>query len=297
MTHFVLPSPAAIGDALSQGSAHLRHAGIGSGNLEAALLLSMATGLDRLQLINHISRELSLDEQTTYMGLIGRRATREPFQYITGEVEFMGLRFEVSPAVLVPRPDTEILVETVLDAEEAEGAREDVLIADVGTGSGAIAVSLASYLRYAQLLAVEISPEAAAIARRNAARHEVADRLEILEGDGLSPLAPYAGKLSYLVSNPPYIAESELAGLDPEVRDHEPRLALTPGEDPYVWYRRFAVDGAELLRPGGMLAVEVGIHQAQVVEDILDASGFWTELESWPDLGGIARVVTARRIA
>lgn len=295
MTTFTLTDTPTIGDALHRGSAHLRDAGVGSGNIEAALLLSMATGLDRLGLINYMSRELSAAELAQFEALINRRSTREPLQHITGRTEFMGLEFEVSPAVLVPRPDTEILVEAVLDLEEGEGSREDVLIADMGTGSGAIAVSLASYLKYARVIAVELSPEAAAIARGNIARHAVGDRVELVLGDGLAPLQAFAGKLSYLVSNPPYIPGEDIAGLEPEVKDFEPRMALTPpGDDPLVWYKRFAAEAGALLKPDGILAVEVGIHQAQPVKELLEAKG-WQDLSIHSDLGGIERVILARR--
>ncbi|HEY9898209.1 MAG TPA: peptide chain release factor N(5)-glutamine methyltransferase [Pantanalinema sp.] len=301
MTTFTLKAPLAvesaptIGDALHRGSAHLREAGVGTGNIEAALLLSMATGLDRLGLINHMSRELSAGELAEFEALINRRSTREPLQHITGKTEFMGLEFEVSPAVLVPRPDTEILVEAVLDLEEAEGAREGVLIADVGTGSGAIAVSLASYLKYARVVAVELSSEAALVAEANIARHQVGDRVELVLGDGLGPLKAHAGAITYLVSNPPYIPQEDIPGLEPEVRDFEPRMALTPpGDDPLVWYRRFAAEAGALLAPDGVLAVEVGIHQAQPVKALLEAHG-WQDLSVRSDLGGIERVVVARR--
>ncbi|MBO9540733.1 peptide chain release factor N(5)-glutamine methyltransferase [bacterium] len=295
MTTFTMNDTPTIGDALHRGSAHLREAGVGSGNLEAALLLSRATGLDRLGLINYMSRELSVAELEAFEGLINRRSKREPLQHITGSTEFMGLEFEVSPAVLVPRPDTEILVEAVLDLEEGEGARESVLIADVGTGSGAIAVSLASYLKYAQVIAIELSPEAAEVAKANIARHGVGDRVELVLGDGLAPLAPYAGKLTYLVSNPPYIPQEDIPGLEPEVRDFEPRMALTPpGDDPLVWYKRFAAEAGALLAPGGVLAVEVGIHQAEPVKALLEANG-WQDISVHSDLGRIERVLIARQ--
>lgn len=297
MTPFLLDQTTTIGDALQRGSAHLREVGIGSGNIEAAMLLSMVTGLDRLGLINYMSRELSAQEHDEFVALINRRGTREPLQHITGNVEFMGLEFEVSPSVLIPRPDTEILVEAILDAEETVGRRDGVLVADVGAGSGAIAVSLASYLQYAHVIAVELSPAAAAIARRNIAKHELGDRVELVEGDGLAPLAPYAGKLAILVSNPPYIPEADIAGLEPEVRDYEPLMALTPGADPYVWYRRFAQEAPDLLQPGGLLAVEVGIHQATEVMRLLQEAGRWTDISVHKDLGGIERAILARTIA
>lgn len=294
MSQFLLELTTTIGDALQRGSAHLREVGIGSGNIEAAMLLSMVTGLDRLGLINYMTRELSAREHDEFVALINRRGSREPLQHITGNVEFMGLEFEVSPQVLIPRPDTEILVEAILDVEEEVGQREGVLIADVGAGSGAIAVSLASYLQYAHVLAVELSPEAAAVARRNIAKHDLGARLELIEGDGLTPLQPYKGKLAILVSNPPYIAEADIAGLEPEVRDFEPHMALTPGADPYVWYRRFAQEAPDLLQPGGMLALEVGIHQSGEVVRLLEESGRWTDISVHKDLGGIERAILAR---
>lgn len=297
MTPFLLAQTTTIGDALQRGSAHLREVGIGSGNIEAAMLLSMVTGLDRLGLINYMTRELSTQEHDSFVALINRRGSREPLQHITGNVEFMGLEFEVSPAVLIPRPDTEILVEAILDVEEVVGQRDGVLIADVGAGSGAIAVSLASYLRYARVIAVELSPEAARVARSNIAKHELGDRVELVEGDGLAPLAPYKGQLAMLVSNPPYIAAPDVEELEPEVRDFEPRMALTPGEDPYVWYRRFAQEGPDLLQPGGLLAVEVGIHQSTEVVRLLEESGRWTDISVHKDLGGIERAILARTIA
>ncbi|HEY9855375.1 MAG TPA: HemK/PrmC family methyltransferase, partial [Stenomitos sp.] len=184
--------------------------------------------------------------------------------------------------------------EAILDAEETIGQRDGVLIADVGTGSGAIAVSLASYLEYAHVIAVELSPEAAEVARRNIAKHELGDRVELVLGNGLEPLKAHAGKLTILVSNPPYIPEEDIAGLDPEVRDWEPHMALTPGSDPYVWYRRFAQEAPDLLQPGGLLAVEVGIHQATEVVRLLEESGRWTDISVHKDLGGIERAILAR---
>lgn len=294
MTTFVLDDTATIDEALRLGSAHLREIGIGSGNIETAMLLSLVTGLDRLSLINYMARSLSPSEHGAFVKLIHRRATHEPLQHLTGKVEFMGLDFEVGPNVLIPRPDTEILVEHLLDTEEELGAREGVLIADVGTGSGAIAVSLASYLRYARVIATELSPQAAEVARANMERQGVGDRMEIRIGDGLGMLVSHAGEFTYLVSNPPYIPEAEIQGLDPEVRDFEPRMALTPGSDDLYWYKRFAAEGALLLKAGGMLAVEVGMGQAEAVKELLQKDGRWQDIKSCNDFGGIERVVSAR---
>lgn len=281
-----------IGDALIQSSRKLLDAGIDTGSLEASLLLGRATGLDRLRLINRTAEELGAADWDQFQGLLERRLLREPLQYILGETEFMGLVFEVTPQVLIPRPDTEALVEAILDLEEEKGDTEVIRVADVGTGSGAIAISLAKSLPYMQVLATDISPEAIAVAQMNAARHEVTDQITFRQGDGLAALE---GRFHYLVSNPPYIAEADLPGLEPEVRDYEPIAALTPGLDPLRWYRTFATEGAAFVEPGGWLAVEVGAGQAEDVSALLEAAGHWEHLVVKHDLGRIDRVVMAQR--
>lgn len=305
MTSKLLQAIPTIGDALREGSRCLREIGLPSASLEVALLLGMATGLDRLGLHTRTATPLSTDQADAFRALMERRLRREPLQYITGSQEFMGLDFEVNPAVLIPRADTEMLVEAVLDSEEDRGANaplsadapdaEPIWLADVGTGSGAIAIALASYLPYLRVLAIDLSEDALAVARRNAERHEVAERITFLHGDGLAPLEAHRGRLDYLVSNPPYILDEELLTLDPEVRDWEPRMALTPGADALHWYRRFAEEGEAYLKPGGMLAMEVGMGQAEAVAALLDQAGDWQPAELRKDLGGIQRVVTARR--
>lgn len=282
-----------IGDALYQSSRKLLDAGIDTGSLEASLLLGRATGLDRLRLINRTAEELGDSDWSEFQGLLERRLKREPLQYILGETEFMGLVFEVTPQVLIPRPDTEALVEAILDHEEEKGESDAIRVADVGTGSGAIAVSLAKSLPYMTVVATDISPEAIAVARMNAGRHDVLDQIEFRQGDGLAALE---GTFHYLVSNPPYIAEGDLPGLEPEVRDYEPICALTPGEDPLRWYRTFANEGAAFVEAGGWLAVEVGAGQADAVVEMLKAAGHWEpEIVVKSDLGRIDRVVMAQR--
>lgn len=283
-----------IGDALYQSSRRLLDAGIDTGSLEASLLLGRATGFDRLGLITRTGDDLHDEAWDAFEQLMSRRLKREPLQYILGETEFMGLVFGVTPAVLIPRSDTETLIEAILDLEEERGATEAVTVADIGTGSGAIAVALAKHLPYMQVVATDLSPEALAVARVNAARHEVDSQIDFRLGDGLAPLTT---PVHYLVSNPPYISQGELAGLEPEVRDFEPVLALSPGADPLKWYRVFATDGAALVLPGGHLAVEVGAGQADDVANMLDASALWEAVELRKDLGKIDRVVLARRKA
>ena len=281
-----------IGDALFESSRKLLDAGIDTGSLEASMLLGRATGLDRLRLINRTAEELGEADWREFQTLLNRRLKREPLQYILGETEFMGLVFEVSPMVLIPRPDTETLVEAILDLEEERGEPVPLRVADVGTGSGAIAISLAKSLPYMTVLATDISPEAIAIASANARRLEVEGQVRFRQGDGLAALD---GTFHYLVSNPPYIAEGDLPDLEPEVRDYEPICALTPGEDPLRWFRTFANEGAQYVEPGGWLALEVGAGQSRAVGEMIEQAGHWDELVIKHDIGRIERVVLARR--
>ena len=280
-----------IGDALYESSRRLLGVGIDTGSLEASMLLGRATGYDRLGLINRTADVLADDHWLAFEALLDRRVRREPLQYILGETEFMGLAFKVDPAVLIPRPDTEILVEAILDLEEERG-NSPITVADVGTGSGAIAISLAKSLPYLTVIATDLSVDALVVARVNARIHGVESQVTIRHGDGLDALD---GPVHYLVSNPPYIAAEHISGLEPEVRDYEPIVALTPGEDGLRWYRTFATDGARFVLAGGYLAVEVGHDQAEQVLEILDVTHFWDEPVVLRDLSGIARVILARR--
>jgi len=292
------PVPPTIGAALRHASARLRDLDLQSADLEAGLLLGQVTGLDRLGLLTRTGTELTGAQWEAFQDLLGRRAGRVPLQYLTGSQEFMSLPFAVSPAVLIPRPETEHLVEAILDLEESAGAPDQIemgrLAADVGTGSGAIAVSLASYVTTLRVVATDISAEALAVAGENARRHDVAGRVEFRLGAGLAPLDDLAGRLDYLISNPPYIPSGEIASLDPEVRDFEPLAALDGGPDGLTLVRELAGKGASLLKPGGHLAVEVMAGQAEAVQGLL-AGGPWDDVRAVPDYGGHLRVVVARR--
>ncbi len=280
--------------ALRQGSRRLRSVGLGSADLEASLLVGMVTGLDRLAILTRTATELTPEQWASLDAFLSRREKHEPFQYLSGQQQFMSLEFEVGPGVLVPRPETEHLVEAVLDriAEAPRPTGGEGLVADVGTGSGAIAVTLASYINDVRVVATDLSPDALDFARRNAQRHGVFDRLEFRLGDGLEPLADRAGEFDILVSNPPYIPTQEIAGLDPEVRDFEPRLALDGGDDGLAILSLLARQGLSMVKPGGWLAVEVMAGQAQSVERLLSG---WQEIEILKDLLGHQRVLVARR--
>ncbi|HWR42578.1 peptide chain release factor N(5)-glutamine methyltransferase [Sporomusa sp.] len=259
--------------------------GIDNPRLDAEVLLSHILGKDRLYLYTNFDQPLTPEELAAYRDTVKRRAVRAPVAYITGYKEFMGLNFTVSPAVLIPRPDTEILVETVLGRL---AAAQDPCIADLGTGSGAIIISILTKLTTAMGVAVDISTDALAVTKENAVRHGVAERLELHQGDLLAPLS--GRKFDVITSNPPYIPDRDIAGLSAEVRQ-EPRLALAGGSDGLDFYRRIVAEGAAYLNPGGFIAVEVGINQAGPVAALANPVSSLKTEAIVKDYAGIDRVV------
>jgi release factor glutamine methyltransferase len=259
---------------------------IASARLEAELLLAATLDLDRVGLYVNFERPLDSSELAAFREQVQRRAKGEPVQYILGETEFWSLPFTVSPAVLVPRADTEVLVEEALSRIEGP-----VHLLDVGTGSGAIAVAMAHEKPEIQVTALDCSEEALQVARGNAERNGVAERVSCLAGD-LAELPP--GPFAMVVSNPPYIPTADCEQLMTEVRDHEPRLALDGGEDGLTAYRQLSSQSAEILLPGGWLLVEVGVGQAEDVVALFEAAGL-AEITSRNDYAGIPRVVAGRK--
>jgi release factor glutamine methyltransferase len=221
--------------------------------------------------------------------LVQRRLTGEPIQYITGETEFYGLPFRVTPAVLIPRPETEHLVEQALALAAAYGAPR---ILDIGTGSGAIPVALAAHLPQAQITAVDISPAAIELAGRNAALNGVEHRIRFLKSDLLG--AVRGEQFDLILSNPPYVPEGDRPSLSVEVRDHEPSLALFAGRDGLDIYRRLIPEAFAALAQGGSVALEIGFGQSEAIASLLSSAGF-EHITFTPDLQGIARVASARR--
>jgi release factor glutamine methyltransferase len=264
---------------------YLKDRGIDNGRLDAELLLAEVLQLDRVGLYLNYDRPLQADELVAYRGLVGRRSRREPLQYILGRAEFWSLTFAVGPSVLIPRPDTEVLVEEALRRVKADGT-----ILDVGTGSGAIAVALAHELPAARLIGIDISASALQVAAENARHQGVAERVELRQVD-LACLPP--GPFDLIVANPPYIPTQDLAGLMPEVRDYEPSSALAGGTDGLDCYRLLAGQAIDRLLPGGWLLVEVGIGQAAAVREFFIAAGL-REGFCHNDLSGIPRVVGGR---
>ncbi|MET0645557.1 MAG: peptide chain release factor N(5)-glutamine methyltransferase [Pyrinomonadaceae bacterium] len=282
-----------IAEALREASTALRVAGLGEPGREAGTLLAHSLGRDRAFLITHADETLTGAQLAGFRAHVGRRAAGEPFQYIAGRQEFYGLEFEVGPDVLIPRPETELLVEKALGL--LEGSRAP-LLCDVGTGSGCIAVTLLHERVDARGLALDLSPAALAVAARNAARHGVAERLRLLVSDCFDALRDDDNRevrFDLVVSNPPYIAESDLAGLQKEVRDHEPRAALTPGGDGLSVIRRLLTEAPEFLKPGGHVLVEIGFEQHEQVSALIDPR-VWTLLDIHLDLQGIPRTVALR---
>jgi release factor glutamine methyltransferase len=268
---------------LDQAAKRLVH--LPTGRRDAELLLLRAVGRDRAWLLTHPDEEISQEEAQRYDAWIARRAAQEPVQYIVGEQEFYGLRFRVTPDVLIPRPETEHLVEALLARVPHDAA---LRVADVGTGSGAIAVSLAHALPQAQVTALDLSQAALAVARGNAEDHGMEGPMRFLCSDLLE--AVRGERFDAVVSNPPYIAESEV--LEAQVRDYEPHTALFAGATGLEVYERLIPQAHEALTAGGWLMLEMGHGQRDALEGLLAG---WTDVEFVDDLQGIPRVAIARR--
>ena len=285
-----------IAQAITEGAQLLQAAGVERERLTAGLLLGHVLDLDRTHLLTTPEQQVEQARYNHYLSLIERRALGEPLQYLTGHQEFYGLDFIVTPDVLIPRPETEFLIERVLKAV-AELKLESPLIVDVGTGSGCIAVTLAKELPGAQLIATDASSGALAVARTNAERHSNLDRIEFLEGDLLTPLAgrQVGGGADLVVSNPPYVTEDCRETLQREVRDWEPKAALFGGADGLAFYRRLFADGANYLKSTGYLVVEIGYGQLDSITDLARRSS-WEPVDVISDLQGIPRTLTLRKV-
>ena len=281
---------------LRAGISLLADAGISNAENEAIWILEAVLGTNRLALRLEGHRTVTPRELDQVLELFARRATREPLQYILGSQEFCGLELLVNRSVLIPRPETELLVEQVV--QHKFGAMSPI-IADIGTGSGCIAVALARALPTALLYATDRSLAALRVAEDNAAQHGVKDRVRFLVGDLLEPLRTYSleGKVAAVVSNPPYIPDRELANLQPEVRAFEPRLALAGGVEGLEFHRRLLKDAAEFLAPDGLLVLEVGQGQARGLTEMTLEQGGYAQAVLIRDAAGIERVACLQRIS
>lgn len=279
-------------EALKRGVAELRAAGVGSPTLAAELLLMHASGATRAWLYAHIDDELDATAAGRYLELIDKRASGTPTQYLTGHQEFWGLEFEVTPDVLIPRPETEHVIEVALARIGQERSRQALRIVDVGTGSGCIAVSLARELAKARVFATDISPAALAVARRNAERHGVGDRIAFAASNLLSAFRPRSFDL--VVSNPPYVGRKESGSIAREIREHEPEHAVFAGEEGIEIYPPLLAQAAACLAEAGMLVVELGYGASERVLALADTAD-WRDVQITNDLAGIPRVLSAGR--
>ena len=280
-----------IGSILQWTTRFFTEKGIESPRIDAEVLLGHVLKKERIYLYVHFEEPLQLEELAAYREAIKQRVSRVPVAYIIGTREFMGLPFKVTEDTLVPRPDTEILVQAAIDRLKA--VERPVRFADIGTGTGAICLSVLKYVPEATADTVDISEAARKVAEENAASLELTERITFYTGDLLHPLAGNIGSYDAILSNPPYIPDADIETLAPEVRCKEPRTALAGGPDGLAFYRRLIADSPTLLKEDGFLAVEVGIHQAKVVAKMAVESGAFARTEIIKDYGGIERVVVA----
>ncbi len=283
-----------VGSLLGDIRVRLATAGIESSEQEAVWLIESVLGLSGVAQVVDRDRLLSAGEVAKVQTFVARRAAREPLQYILGTQEFCGVEFTVTPAVLIPRPETELLVEQIVRRIPAE---KQATVVDVCTGSGCIAVSIARLRSRARVIAIDISNASLEVAQQNAARYGVSDRITWLAGDMLGPMAEQelTGHVDLIVSNPPYIAEADWAGLQPEVRCFEPRRALVAGPLGTEFHDRLLKDARRYLSAGGALIMEIGAGQGQAVRQLVETIGGYGLVRCIRDTANIERVVIVER--
>ena len=277
-----------ISEAIRTGTAELENAGIPEASRESLSLLQFAIARDRAFTVAHPEYQLTPAEDERFQDAMKRRAAREPFQHIVGKQEFYGLDFIVTADVLIPRPETELIVERAI---ELLADLPSPRFLEIGVGSGCISVAILKHSPKAAALAVDVSDPAIEVARRNAAMHRVGDRLEIVGSDVFGNVPDQAFDL--IVSNPPYVPLAEYDGLQPEVRDHDPRIAVTDGATGLTIIERIIAEAPKYLRSAGHLLMEIGYNQRLDVEGLF-AVDQWKSVEFLPDLQGIPRTVDAR---
>ena len=280
------------GELMLEAAEVLRQGGVPEARREAGSLLQYVIRRDRTFLLSHPEYVLTAEEEDCLRRYVVRRANGEPLQYITGKQAFFGLDFAVTKDVLIPRPETELMVERALKLLGTEPT--DPIICDVGTGSGCIAIALLHQKQGASAIGIDVSEAAIRVAKRNAQSHHVTNRLTLLAADGFSALHPTQKRFDLIVSNPPYVAGSAWDGLQREVRDHEPRVALVSGTDGLVMIRRLLNESGAFLKPGGHLLFEIGFDQTEVVQSLIDRST-WNVLDIQEDLQGIPRIVVLQK--
>jgi len=286
--------PCSLGSLIVQAQQELDAAGVEAADREARWLIEHALGLTRSGQLIDRTRPVDQAGVAKVHTYVARRAAREPLQYILGTQEFCGLDFEVNPAVLIPRPETELLVQEVI-RRLPQGTQP--IIIDVGTGSGCLAITLARAVPNARVVATDLSAQALETAKRNARRHGVESMIAWLEGDLLAPLPnPGAeGTVTTIMANPPYIRESEWNGLQPEVGRYEPRIALVAGTRGTEVHERLLDEAVPYLAPGGLLVMEIGQGQSDDIRGMIERMSVYERLEVVPDEAGIDRIVIVQR--
>jgi len=281
-------------EALNWATGYLRDHGIENPRLNGELLLARSMHLSREELYIRLHNQIGEGERKTLKGLIRRRVSGEPLQYILGHQEFWSFNLKVDPRVLIPRPETEHLVEEALLSLTKIPSKKIPSVLELGTGSGAIAISLAREVKNIFLVATDLSDEALMVARENAQQAGLSDKIEFLRGDLLDPFHP-GEAFDLILSNPPYLSDSEIGDLSREVRDHEPIIALKGGTNGLEFYQRLISQLPSYLKRGGWILLEVGNHQASSVSQMIEAEGWFGKPERVKDLAGIERVVKAQR--
>ncbi|MCF6148390.1 MAG: peptide chain release factor N(5)-glutamine methyltransferase [Candidatus Kuenenia sp.] len=286
-----------VGNIIHWAAKKLQHCGIDSPRLDAEVILSHLLGCDRIRLHTYPDKPLQHIIASRYKKAIQRRAQRVPLQYITNHAEFMSLDFYVDERVLIPRPETELLVEAVIKKAKCFIHEDEIVIIDIGVGSGNIAISLAKNIEIARIFAIDISPDALVIAKMNARKHQVLDKITFLHGDVYEPLKSCNSKTKahFIVSNPPYIASAELSLLQKEVRDYEPLTALISGHSGLEIFERILAEANSWLRPAGFLLFEVAEKQARQVIKMIKNTNIFTSIQRIKDYQNISRVLIAQR--
>ncbi|MBM4054591.1 MAG: peptide chain release factor N(5)-glutamine methyltransferase [Planctomycetes bacterium] len=275
----------------------LQCSGIDSPRLDAEVILSHLLGCDRTELHTHPEKPVQCAIASQYKKAIQRRVQRTPLQYITHHAEFMSLDFYVNESVLIPRPETELLVEAAIKKANGFLSEDEIIVIDIGVGSGNIAVSLAKYIDISKIYAIDISPEAIDIAKINARKHGVENKITFLCGNIYEPLQSRGIKIKahFIVSNPPYIASSELSVLQQEVRDYEPHTALISGTSGLEMFERILEDISSWLRPSGFLLLEVAEKQARQIIKMMKNTNIFTSIQRIKDYQNISRILIAQR--
>jgi len=283
-------------EAINNAANLLSTAGITNARFDAEVLLAHFIRKDRAWLITHRDDTLNDEDRRDFDEAIQRRTRRKPLQYIIGNQEFWGLEFRVTPDVLIPRPETEFIIEATLAIMQKRN--QPARIIDLCTGSGCIAVSLAKELTSAHVIATDASKKALAVARENARNHGVTDRIRYLEGDLFEPLEELdiRGQIDIIVTNPPYVRSGDLTALQPEVRDHEPALALFAGSEGTEIAAKIISNAPEYLKKNGALIMEMGLGQAEALKLMFEATNEYAKPEILKDLAGIDRVIVAKKL-